>query len=75
MPTLRYGIDMIAVVPDILTAGNTRRLNSGPLPIEVRVPSVNHSWHRRLQNDAASTWFRRLISRTISGATELNELP
>lgn len=75
MPTLRYSIDMIAVVPDILTVGNTRRLNSGPLPIEVRVPSVNHSWHRRLQNDTASTWFRRLISRTISGATELNELP
>ena len=66
MPTLRYGIDMIAVVPDILTAGNTRRLNSGPLPIEVRVPSVNHSWHRRLQNDAASTCQR--VSAIDSGS-------
>ncbi|MBD9527204.1 MULTISPECIES: LysR family transcriptional regulator [Paracoccus] len=58
---------MIAVVPGRLVESQPEGLNIAAPPLDLPNFQVFLSWHRRLHQDAACQWFRRLIAETVAG--------
>lgn len=61
--------DMISVVPLRLAEAQAQGLRVADPPVELPGFSVYLSWHRRLHQDQASVWMRRLIARVIAGGS------